>query len=294
MLLAALAAQASTQGASAQAICERVNDTPPATLATPVAAWFAYKLATTAPRLVSGAEFYLRSTGPTQTTIGFYDEDTATGRPNNLVASATAQLTPGVPGWYGAAFVPPVPVFPNTNYFVAVMQGPTIQAGMKTGGQPATYYFGPPAWSGPFTSRPLMFRVYCGVSTGAWTTYGAGKAGSGAVVPAIAGFGFPNGGNPINVQVSSTLGSAPALVLWGRQANLGTAIGTVYAFPILLTTASLTQGSGPGAGYADTEFAVPADASLAGAQLAFQAWIPDAGAQDSIAHTNGLALTIGN
>jgi hypothetical protein len=287
----ALLALSST--AASQLVCERVNENPSPTFVSFATSWFALKWNSPTPKIVSGAEFYLNSTMATQTVIGFFDEDTTTGKPNNLIASTPIQLPLLTPSWYGAAFAAPIPVLPNTNYFVAVQLGGGIQAGTWTGGQTVTHYWSPPAWSGPWNTQRWMARVYCGANSGAFSNYGSGKAGSGSFVPAMLGIGFPNTGNPITIQVNSALGGAPAILLWGRRAGITTGIGTIYAFPVLATTVDVARGSLPGRGYLNTELVLPLDSSLAGAQIAFQTWVPDAGALDSVSHSDGLLMIIG-
>ena len=280
-------------GAATQVICERANENAAPTLPNPATSWFALKLTAQNAMAVSAVEFYLVATTTRQTMVGLYDEDPATGKPRTLLASAQVQLQAGVPAWRGAAFATPVPMLPNTNYFVAVQLGGGISPGFHPGGQLVTHYWSPPTWSGPFNTQRWMYRVYCGLNSAAFSTYGTGKAGSGTFVPAMAGLGFPNAGNPITLQLHTALAGNAMLLLWGRQASLATGVGTVYSFPIVLVTAGLTLGSGHGVGYVNTELDVPNDRSLAGAQVALQGWVLDAGAAQGIAHTNGLLMTIG-
>jgi hypothetical protein len=62
---------------------------------------------------------------------------------------------------------------------------------------------------------------------------------------------------------------------------------------VLFTSANVTLGLAPGAGYLNTDLDVPLDRSLAGVQAAFQSWILDAGAAQGISNSNGLLMKIG-
>jgi hypothetical protein len=84
------------------------------------------------------------------------------------------------------------------------------------------------------------------------------------------------------------------VLLWGRRNTVPTAFGTVYSFPILATTVHTVNGTGPGAGWFNLDIKLPDDPSLNGAMVAFQYWLVDTGAQDLLAHTGGLEMTIGH
>jgi hypothetical protein len=250
------------------------------------------------PALISAIEFYLKTTSSTTTTVELYDEDPVTGKPNNLLGSGPLTLTPTIEGWYGGVLPTPVLLLPNTNFFVGINLGGGIQPMLVTNGsgvRSTPHWWNKTAgWSGPHASYGWRYRVYCFTNQGAFATYGTGKSGSGSAVPEIHGLGFPNTTNTVTIQLARALGGAPAVLLWGRRSSLPTLFGTVYSFPILVTTVHTTNGSGSVVGWFNLDITLPDDPSLSGAMVAFQYWVVDAGAQDSLSHSNGLEMTIGH
>jgi hypothetical protein len=249
--------------------------------------------------VVTAADFYLKATSTTTTTtLEFYDEDPATLKPRTLLATASVTLVAGVGGWYGGVFTPPVPILPNTNYFIGVNLQGGIQPGLIANGpgvKSTPHWWNKAAgWTGPFASYGWKYRVYGGSHAGLVASYGTGKIGSGGATPLLMGQGWPNTGNLFSLNLSGALHGAPAVLMLGVRANIPFSFGTAYVFPIALTLTGTTLGTAPGAGYLLTDLPIPVNPALHLAKVAFQSWIVDAGAADSLSNSNGVEITIGH
>jgi hypothetical protein len=124
--------------------------------------------------------------------------------------------------------------------------------------------------------------------------YGAGLAGTGGVVPALAAIGCPRLSQSFTVALDRAVGGAPGLFLVGAQSvSVPVVGGTLHVLPIF-TLPLLCNGlaGAAGAGGAGMPLLVT-DPSLLGATVYFQAALIDLGAVQSIALSNGLQIVIG-
>jgi hypothetical protein len=123
------------------------------------------------------------------------------------------------------------------------------------------------------------------------TFYGAGLAGSGALVPQIGAFQNPKVGNAnFALTIANAAPLAPALLaVSGASASLPLFGGTllVDVFGGTISLAALTNASGQ----ASRTLAIPAQPLLAGSSVYAQWGVLDAGALQGVALTNGAQVT---
>jgi hypothetical protein len=248
--------------------------------------------------VITAADFYLESSTLTSTTLELYDQDPVTRKPGNRLAATGVTLVRGVAGWYGGVFSPPVQIPPNTSFFIGVDLAAGIQPMVSANGpgvRSTPHWWNKAAgWTGPVALLGWKYRVYCDTHRGGFAGYGSGKMGTGGGVPVLVGQGWPNTGNQVSLNLSGALPGAPALLLWGGHANLPVPPGTLHVSPVLLATLGTPSGPAPGSGSLLTDVTIPRDAALAGARIAFQSWILDAGATLWLSHSNGVEGLIGH
>jgi hypothetical protein len=126
-------------------------------------------------------------------------------------------------------------------------------------------------------------------------TYGAGKAGTGGVVPVLLAAAVPVTGGLLTLNAGQTRGGTTGVVFlgFGRTAIplLG---GTLLTIPSATFGVVLGGAPGaPGAGSGAVVLPVPADPLLVGVVLDFQAVITDVGAANGFSATNGVEVAIG-
>jgi len=99
-------------------------------------------------------------------------------------------------------------------------------------------------------------------------------------------------GGTMNLQINNGLnGSPPIAALGTGQVNIPfPPIGTICVNPIITTIGMPPFASGTSA----LPLPIPGNGGLAGLNLYFQGFFIDAGAAGSIAHTDGLCVTLGN
>jgi hypothetical protein len=152
------------------------------------------------------------------------------------------------------------------------------------------------AWADARSATGGRLDIYWNVPFGL-LPYGAGTAGSGAVVPRLAGNGTGALGSTVSLDVSLGLGGAPGAMLIGLPGSK--AAIPVLGGTLLLTPAAnvgLVLGGAPGAagaGAASFPLAVPGSPVWLGFSLFFQAVFLDAGAPGGASMTNGVELWIG-
>ena len=78
-----------------------------------------------------------------------------------------------------------------------------------------------------------------------------------------------------------------AILIWGARVNLPLPIGTVYAFPPLLTEVILPDI----AGTLGRNLQIPQDPALVGVPFAWQLWVIET--SGALANSNGLEVLIG-
>jgi hypothetical protein len=124
--------------------------------------------------------------------------------------------------------------------------------------------------------------------------YGAGLAGSGALVPILGAAGVLRAGFSGSIRITNALGGAAALFGAGTaQANQPLLGGTLLIVPAQII--SLTLGGAPGvagAGYLEVPWTMPP--GLAGFHAFEQAAISDPGAPQGLALTQGVEIIIGS
>ncbi len=128
-------------------------------------------------------------------------------------------------------------------------------------------------------------------------TYGAGTAGSGGFIPALAGSGDSTLGGDVTVTISNGLGGASALLLIGTaRASIPFHGGNILvAPPWTLVSLVLTGPKGfAGVGTAAYSGTIDTDPVLVGTFIDVQAVIFDAGGTKGTALTNGVEFTIGS
>lgn len=142
----------------------------------------------------------------------------------------------------------------------------------------------------------LQIGTACGAPPQA---YGPAGQGSGGLAPTISSIGdLPFLGNTgFQVAVTSGLGGAPGVMLLGfGETSIPLSFGVLLVDPLLpLFTLPFSLGGTPGGvgqGIGFLPVPIPADPSLLGAKITFQAFFADPGASSGIAHTEGLRVLI--
>jgi hypothetical protein len=126
--------------------------------------------------------------------------------------------------------------------------------------------------------------------------YGAGLAGSGALVPEIDVVGCPSLGITITVEITNGLGAAcGCLVLGTSQASIPAFGGNllVSSFDVVVSHDLGGTAGVAGAGTFSLPIAVPNDTALLGGAVFGQAGYLDAGAPAGVSLTEGIQVTIG-
>jgi hypothetical protein len=133
-----------------------------------------------------------------------------------------------------------------------------------------------------------------GACYGAFATYGAGSAGSGAFVPQLSGSGCPDQGAQLVLRIDAGLGGAPGVWMFGAsELALPLLGGTLLVTPTVVLAHVLAGTPGQaGVGTASLALAVPIDASLAGANVFAQAGYVDVGATADVAASAGLRIEL--
>jgi hypothetical protein len=134
-----------------------------------------------------------------------------------------------------------------------------------------------------------------GACFGAATAWGAGLAGSGALVPKLAITGCPDPGGVGGLAVSNALGGGLTVLLVGSQAiALPKFGGVVLVDPAYLLPLPLSGPAGaPGAGVAIFAGPLPPVSTLLGLELRFQALVIDPVAVKGVALSPGLKWVMG-
>lgn len=138
--------------------------------------------------------------------------------------------------------------------------------------------------------------VYFNLALGGQPT-GAGKAGTGGFVPALAVSGFPLLGATTTLLVTNGIGGAPGFVLAGFSGSASIPLfgGTLWIQPPLLPLA-VTLGGAPGtpqAGSVSVPLTIPSNPGLIGLRLDFQGMFLDMGAPAfPVSLTNGLGIWV--
>jgi hypothetical protein len=134
-----------------------------------------------------------------------------------------------------------------------------------------------------------------GACFGVTAGYGAGLAGSGGLVPALATGGCPDIGAPVSLLVSQGLGGVPALLLVGSAPAALPKFGGVVLVNALLTVPLALAGAAgvPGAGTLALSATLPPDPGLVGTSFHLQLLVADPGAIAGVALSAGLEWSIG-
>ncbi|MBL8899074.1 MAG: hypothetical protein JNM84_15650 [Planctomycetes bacterium] len=305
LLSAALFAAALAAPASAQRLAYAVNDdgllNGSLALGWPVAQAAMKGVAPRALQVTAAQVITGESSGAMHLEI--WTHDPALNRPGtSLGATASWNLT-RVNCWQGASFAQPVALAAGQEFWLVWWTTMFCQASFSSAPANVDYCY---SADGGFTwqqsapgvnyTQACKYRLYEAGNVGTTQLYGAGKPGTGGLVPAIGVCGFPAIGNPLDVTLDLAARRAPAILLVGSQWNapLGPA-GTLLVIPvgqIPVTTGSIFSPA-PLSGAATLSFAVPFDPTLRGAPVALQWWILDAGAVESLAHSDGALVTLG-
>lgn len=129
----------------------------------------------------------------------------------------------------------------------------------------------------------------------AWSFYGAPTPGT-LCAPTLTTSGCPLAGASVSIHEWNGLGAAAAVLWMGAGRASIPMLGGVLLVQPPLAPIPLPLGGVPGmpcAGAATVPLALPANPSLSGLELDFQAMILDPGAPGGVAMTDGLAMTIG-
>lgn len=151
-----------------------------------------------------------------------------------------------------------------------------------------------------FWGEPGALRVVSGVCNGQVLPYGAGLAGSGGFVPALAASGCPAPGTPVTLSVLDGLSAATAMLLIGltpvsipfKQGELLVDPGAAVLISVPLSLSAGLPGI-PGGGTLDLDLLLPDDPGLSGLSLVFQVLVQDPGAAAGWAMTGGLQWVLG-
>ena len=126
-----------------------------------------------------------------------------------------------------------------------------------------------------------------------WSTFGAGLAGSGDIVPSLTGRCAVTG-ETTWVDVTGGLGDAMGCILLGDTlTNFPVFGGTLYVVPSWTHTHRLSGTGQPGEGTFSLPLFLPPSPALEGATFYFQAGYKDMLAPKGISLTNALEVTIG-
>jgi hypothetical protein len=129
----------------------------------------------------------------------------------------------------------------------------------------------------------------------AFTSFDAGKVGSGGIAPVLAGKGYTTPGGKVDLSIHGGLGGALGLLSIGTGELPGEMVGVQKVLLNLLIQLEGAPGVA-GAGHWELRGHMPNGLELVGAKLALQAILVDPGATGSpgfgFSLTNGLGLTI--
>jgi hypothetical protein len=129
----------------------------------------------------------------------------------------------------------------------------------------------------------------------AFTSFDAGKVGSGGIAPVLAGKGYTTPGGKVDLSIHGGLGGALGLLSIGTGELPGEMLGVQKVLLNLLIQLEGAPGVA-GAGHWELRGHMPNGLELVGAKLALQAILVDPGATGSPGYgfslTNGLGLTI--
>ncbi len=133
------------------------------------------------------------------------------------------------------------------------------------------------------------------LGAGSWP-YGAGIAGSGGLVPKLAGNGRPRIGQTFSIDLTNGLGGAVAVLGAGttpwQSSLLG---GTLWFTPIVATAVLPLSGSSGVAGDGAFQFALSLPSpSLVGASACFQAAVLDPATPQGVAWSNAVEVVVGS
>jgi len=133
------------------------------------------------------------------------------------------------------------------------------------------------------------------LGAGSWP-YGAGIAGSGGLVPKLAGNGRPRIGQPFSIDLTNGLGGAVAVLGAGstpwQTSMLG---GFVWFTPIVATAVLPLSGSSGVAGDGAFQFTLSLPSpSLVGASACFQAAVLDPATPQGVAWSNAVEVVVGS
>lgn len=238
-----------------------------------------------------------------QMRIELWSHDPVGNRPLASLGAGGAWTMTRVNCWQGASFAQPVALSAGQEYWLVWWTTMFCQASFSSAAPNTDYCFsadGGFSWQqsapGVNYSQACKFRLYEAGNVGTTLLYGTGKPGTGGLVPAIAVSGWPAIGNPLDVTLDLAARRVPAVLFAGSQWNapLGP-VGTLLVLPVLdfaATTVSIVSPA-PIAGAATLSFPVPLDPTLRGGQVALQWWVLDAGAVESLTHSEGALVTIG-
>jgi hypothetical protein len=146
--------------------------------------------------VVCGVELFIGTVnGTTVTTnLDLYDRPAAAA-PGTSLGSTTMTVT-GVVSPHTATFAIPIQIQPNTDFFIVLDNRPNLRLPLSMTGGPGTHYFnGPPTWNGPFSGSRWSYRILCcgDLTSGVYTTYGAGCTGTGSGSCLAVNQGLPHG-----------------------------------------------------------------------------------------------------
>lgn len=144
------------------------------------------------------------------------------------------------------------------------------------------------------TIRGFGISGLAGFCSGGFLPYGAGLAGTGAIVPALNAGGCPLPGSQVTIEVTRGLGDAHGCLLIGEQRqDLPILGGTLLVVPLFVIVHRL-DGAGAGNGTFSASLRIPADPAFADACLYLQSVYCDPGAVQEVSMTAGVKMTIGN
>ncbi|MCB9892139.1 MAG: hypothetical protein H6833_10865 [Planctomycetes bacterium] len=250
--------------------------------------------------LIVGAEVF---TGESPGTMGvtLWSHDTGNDRPATQLGTPGTWSSRNANCWQGALFPQPIPLAAGQTFWLAWDTTMFCQASFGAGAANVDYCYsadGGNSWQQSAPGVPYQqackYRLLCAGPTGTVTRYGQGKPGYNQLTPSVDVCSWPARGNRIDLLLENAAPRVPAVLLLGAQAMLPIGVGTLLATPdvqLPLTTSYIVSGGL--VGYANVQLPIPLDPTLAGASAAFQWWILDTAANDSLAHSDGILVTIG-
>jgi hypothetical protein len=132
----------------------------------------------------------------------------------------------------------------------------------------------------------------------AFSAYGGGCPGSGAIVPTLALSGTPSPGGQVQVAITNGVGSGSAFIVMGlQQTSLAMGFGcTLNVNPLLPAIVGPIPlfpfgAQGAGAGSINFPATIPTNVSVP-VTLTLQAFVVDSGVQAGYSNTNGVELNI--